>query len=159
MRLFVNCSGFRTVRCVAACQGHANVLAINMLADTCKIHPSVWQLPMRANLFPVSCEKNAHAPTPATRGRHPPVPPHFNVAGEAPELANANVRFFRSLKWTPPVLTSTLKCGGEGRSRATPAWSMCVFFAGDGPWVEGLFPVKTGRRMAVSSLGSLWHVL
>ena len=62
--------------------------------------------------LPLLAKKRTHQR--ANRARRPLVPPHFNVAGEAPEPANANMRFFRSRKRTPAVLTSTLKCGGSG---------------------------------------------
>ena len=95
--------------CTLCARASVPPLHDDLLANTCKIHASARQISKKTHFFPVPGEKNAHSRTCATEGSQTPVPPHINVAGEAHEPANADVRVFRPQGWTPCCHTSTLK--------------------------------------------------
>ena len=114
-----------------------------MLADECKIHASVRQLSKTTHFFPAPGEKNAHSLTRPTTNPKTPGPLHFNVAGEAHEPADANVRFFRPRGWTPRCSHLNIEMRGQGVLKRSPAWSVYVFFARDGPWAKWLGPAHS----------------
>ena len=76
-----------------------------VLANQCKKHAMTCILSSDLGFFPVSCEKNVASPNAACLREPPPVPPHVNVGGYAPEPLDDFGRFFRNADGPPQMPT------------------------------------------------------